>query len=262
MSAASLVAQGYHGYAGWSDKEADADFAATGGAGKGGPSSGGGGSSAPTAEEYADALLKAQEEQIKRETDFLQQYTKDNPFIFDEELARKSATAEYEPYYTELLQDYVSDLNVQRETTRGEANLLTTLRKLDSSARSRNRDLAVDRAREGFAGQGMFFSGIRQRGEGLANVDYVEGQRGATARYDTQEAGYQRQLGQYDVSQERKTRDVGREQQYAVEGGILQREKEAKTQYYVPLEQAFYRQFPSSGGSALKGYTIPEYYRF
>lgn len=35
---------GYHGYAGWDDAGADADFKATGGAGKGGPRSSGGGS--------------------------------------------------------------------------------------------------------------------------------------------------------------------------------------------------------------------------
>lgn len=45
MSASSLVAQGYTGYRGWGDTEADYDFAATGGAGKGGPSSGGNSSS-------------------------------------------------------------------------------------------------------------------------------------------------------------------------------------------------------------------------
>ncbi len=39
-SASELVAMGFHGYAGWGDREADADFKATGGAGKGGPSSG------------------------------------------------------------------------------------------------------------------------------------------------------------------------------------------------------------------------------
>jgi len=43
MSAQDLVSQGYTGYAGWSDVEADADFAATQGAGKGSPNAGGGG---------------------------------------------------------------------------------------------------------------------------------------------------------------------------------------------------------------------------
>src|SRR5688572_13614233 len=38
-TATELVAQGYHGYQGWGNAEAAADFAATQGSGKGGPSS-------------------------------------------------------------------------------------------------------------------------------------------------------------------------------------------------------------------------------
>lgn len=39
MSAQSLINQGFTGYQGWGDAQADADFAATGGAGKGSPNS-------------------------------------------------------------------------------------------------------------------------------------------------------------------------------------------------------------------------------
>lgn len=41
--AQDLVNRGYYGYQGWGDAEAQADFSATGGAGKGEPTSGGGG---------------------------------------------------------------------------------------------------------------------------------------------------------------------------------------------------------------------------
>lgn len=44
-SASELVKMGFHGYAGWDDAGANADFNATGGSGKGGPKSSGGGSS-------------------------------------------------------------------------------------------------------------------------------------------------------------------------------------------------------------------------
>lgn len=257
MSAQGLVNMGYYGYAGWGDSEADADFASTGGKGKGGPQEQG-----KTADQFANDLIKSQEEQIKRETQFLEQYTATNPFVFDEQLARQSATQEYQPYYSELLKDYVSDIDKQRETTRGEATLLTTLKKIDMGGRSREYQLAVDRANEGYAGSGMFFSGIKQRATGLEDVAYKEGVTGAEARYGQQGQALQNQLGQYDISEQRKTRDVGREQGYAIEGGILQRKKEAQTQYYVPLEQSYYRQFPTGSGSSLKGYQIPEYYRY
>lgn len=245
----SLAKYGTPKYAGWNEPEAGYDFAATGGGAK----AGGG--------NFVDNLLKAQEEQIKRETSFLEDYVKKNPFVFDEALARKSATAEYQPYYTELLQDYVADLDKQRETTRGEANLLTTLKKIDTGARSREYQLATDRANEGYAGSGMFFSGIRQKATGLEEIGYKEGVTGSEARFGQQEQGLQNQLGQYDIAQQRKTRDIGREQDYAVEGGILTRKKEAQSQYYTPLEQSYYRQFPTGSGNTLKGYTVPEYFR-
>lgn len=44
MSAQSLVNQGFYGYQGWGDQQADADFAATGGAGKGSSNSSNGSS--------------------------------------------------------------------------------------------------------------------------------------------------------------------------------------------------------------------------
>lgn len=262
MSASSLVAQGFYGYQGWDDAAADADFALTGGAGKG-SATGGGGASDPMqiASQYADSLINTQREQLQRETSFLEGYTRENPFVFDEELARKSATSEYAPYYSELLDDYVKGIDMQRETTRGEAKLLTTLQGLDKGARTRAYDQAVAKANEGFAGQGLFFSGIKQKAVGDTTVDYLEGQTGSTARYENSKANVGRQLEGYDIAQQQKTRDIGREQDYSIEGGILQRKKEATAQYYTPLEQSFYRQFPSSSGGALRGYTVPEYFR-
>lgn len=213
------------------------------------------------AQDFAANLIKAQEETIKRETSFLDQYTASNPFVFDEELARKSATAEYAPYYSELLDDYNKNIDMQRQTTRGEANLLTTLQKLDTGARTRAYDRAINKAEEGFAGQGLFFSGIKQKATGEMGVENQAEQQGQDARYGEQQAGLNRTLQGYDIAESQKARDVGRDQQYAVEGGILQRQREAQSQYYTPLEQSYYRQFPTGSGGTLKGYTVPEYYR-
>lgn len=230
----------------------------------------------PTAEEYAAALIDAEKKQFDEETKFLEQYTKDNPFVFDEELARKSSTAEYEPYYSELLKDYVGNLELQRQTTRGDAALLTTLNKLDMGTRTLNYQNAVKNAEEGYAGRGMFFSGAKNRAVGQEEISYKTGVEGAQARYETGQAGYQRQLGAYDIAEEQKRRDIfggdvalgglakyaGREGEYhgALESGILQRQKEAQAQYYVPLEQTYQRKY-GTPGEALKGYTVPEYYR-
>ncbi len=262
MTAAELVAKGYYGYQGWGDAAAEADFKATGGSGKGGPSggTGGGGQTDPAkiAQDFADSLMKAQAETIKRQTQFLDQYTASNPFVFDEALAKQSATAEYQPYYTELLNDYVKSVDLNKETTRGASSLLTTLQKMDSGARTNAYDRAVRQAQEGFAGQGMFFSGIKDRAIGEKTVDYQGDQNRSNVVAAEQQAGYGRTLQGYDVAQANKTRDVGREQQYAIEGGILQRQKEQTGAYNTNLTQAYTRQFNPGD---LSGYTVPEYAR-
>jgi hypothetical protein len=69
-------------------------------------------------------------------------------------------------------------------------------------------------------------------------------------------------LGTLDTLTARKQRDVGREKQTAIAGGIEQRRGEALTQYYTPFTQMYYRKFPTSSGGALKGYLPEEYLRY
>jgi len=262
-------------YQGWPRWQALADFYEA----KGGDMSrltGGGGSKTSSAEDYAKAIAEAAKKQVEAETKFLEGYKATNPFVFDEELARKSAQTEYEPYYSELLKDYVGNLETQRQTTRGESALLTTLNKLDTGTRTLAYQNAVRNAEEGYAGRGMFFSGARNRAVGQQEINYETGMEEAQSRYETGKAGYERQLGVYDTLEEQKRRDIfggdvalgglakygGRQGEYqaALESGILQRGKEAVTAYNVPFEQAYYRQFGATN-NRVKGYTVPEYYR-
>ena len=265
MTVQELINAGYGGYAGWSDAAANADFNATGGSGKqtSGSSSGSSGGSDGTisAEEYANKIIEAQKKSIEEETKFLEEYTATNPFIFDEELARKSAVAEYEPYYAELLKDYTSDIDLRRGSIQDETKLLAKMKEMDTASRARSYQQAVGRAEEGFAGSGMFFSGNRAKGVGEMNVDYTVGEKREGEIYNRRQSEYGTQLGALDSDLYRKSRDIEREKKSAVESGILTRKKEAQTEYYMPLEQSYYRRFPSSAGGALKGYTLPDYYR-
>jgi hypothetical protein len=269
MSAASLIAQGYGGYAGWGDAEADADFAATGGSGKYTV-----GTDSDTGETFAKDFLEAIAKPLEEETKFLEQYTADNPFVFDEELAKKSSEAEYVEHYTELLQDYVQGVDIKREDVREEGKLLGTLQQLDRESRTRSYERAAREASEGFSGSGLFYSGIKKRVLGEGEVDYRAGVAESETRFESGERGRERQLGTLDIAEERERRDIfggdvergglarivgGGEFQEAVQGGIRQREGERRKQYNVPLEQSYFRRFPSQE-NVLAGYTIPDYY--
>lgn len=64
MSAQSLVNAGYYGYQGWGDAQADADFRATGGAGKGGSNNGGSSGGSGGYQQVSAADIAKLQEQI------------------------------------------------------------------------------------------------------------------------------------------------------------------------------------------------------
>jgi len=226
---------------------------------QGGTQSGAGGASG----NFADNLLKTIKGDIEEQVGFLDKYTKKNPFAFDEELARKSSTAEYEPYYNELLDDYVSQVDLRRATIEDDKKLQQEFKKYETEKSSRDFNKAISNAEQGFAGKGLFFSGNRARDVGEKSVEKVAGDEMRTAQYKADEAGLDRRSTSLDLESSAKTRDIGREQETAIEGGILQRRGEAITQYNVPLTQTYQRRFPVSGSqNALAGYLVPDYMRY
>jgi hypothetical protein len=136
--------------------------------GQGGSSSSG---KVTSTDDYVKQLFEANKKAIEEETKWIKEYSKKNPFVFDELLAKKSATAEYEPYYTELLQDYISDVETKRQTVQDDQALSKTLAQYNTERSSREYARAEEQAMEGFAGSGMFFSGIKERTLGELGIE-------------------------------------------------------------------------------------------
>ena len=210
----------------------------------------------PTTEQIVTDIMDAQQETIDRETKWLEQYQTENPFAFDEQLAKQSATAEYEPYYAELLEDYLSGMELKKETVQDEKKLLGELNRIQTGEATRAYERAVSQAEEGFAGQGMFYSGIKKKAMGEREVEYGAQEKERTERYGVEERGLERQTTALGLEEEVKRKELERGQQEAVETGVLQRRGEAMTQYYTPFLQAYKRQFPT-GTSGIEGY-LPE----
>lgn len=249
---------GFYGYQGWGDAEANANFKATGGAGKGGPSSLAG---VKTPEQIAQDIINSQSEAIKKETSYLEKYQTENPFVFDEVFARESSKAEYEPYYQRLLQDYLSGVNLEKESVQAERGLLQDLYELDTTKRSNLFDRAIQSAEEGSAGRGMFFSGVSRRDVGEKTVDYLGEQKGVEEKFGYGMGALERKEKGIGLEEATTTRGMGEEEQYAIEGGILKRKGEAQTKYYTPLVQSYLRQFPTES-NVLGGYVPPEFLRY
>lgn len=174
-------------------------------------------------------------------------YEQNNPFFFDEQLARKASEAEYSPYYKELLQDYTS--NVERKKSRSIEDLKTTIDQLNAGkeyytgVQRRALDAAERSTNEGYAGRGLFMSGVRGRdikelqtnndaqvGNYLNNYNYNVNQS-KTADTRTKE-DLTTQLSQY-------TRDTEREKKFAIESGVLTRKGEALDEYNIKKQNYY-----------------------
>src|SRR3990167_8424594 len=210
-TAQQLVNMGYYGYAGWGDAEADADFKATNGAGKGGPSS------------SLKAFQDLQTETNKKITE----YTSKNPFKLDEILAekRKQAGEQLDPYYNETLGDYLT--GIQRKisrSTQDTQDLLGELRATSDSFTGTTKlrlDEALNKSAQGFAEAGLFESGQRFRQEGLFPKQTQTGQA--------------RNLEDIALGKKMDVRNIERERQTGIETLAGQLTKEAGQKYGAGL---------------------------
>lgn len=225
---ADEIKSAYPGYASWNDPNAIvADFNATGGAGKGGGYSSG-----------ADSILSSAVNSFLPLVQNVKPYA---PFSFDEALAKEASTAEYAPYYKELLTDYTS--NVERTKSRSAEDLKSTLEQLSAGkeyytgVQRRALDTATRNTNEGYAGNGLFFSGVRQRDvkELQTENEAAVGNYLGTYKYNVGQAetGNKRTIENQDTALAQYKRDTGREETYAIKGGVLQRKNEALQEYNI-----------------------------
>ncbi len=137
-------------------------------------------------ESFADQIIKAVVDPLQAEIESwwkrLDQYDKNNPFAFDEALARASSQERLNPYFDATLNEFMT--GVRRSSTRSVEDMTRTIGELnaDASKLSDQERLATQEAirssEEGFAGSGLFFSGKRERQTGLEEVQGAQAQEG------------------------------------------------------------------------------------
>ena len=120
-------------------------------------------SNVPTAED----ILKSSMDKIKEQVAFFKDFTSNNPFKFDEILAKQMAEEKYRPYYTQVLQDFVEPLQDKiGKSLSDETKLLgelTRQKEYGVSSKTAEFDKAIEKATEGFAGSGLLGSGLATR---------------------------------------------------------------------------------------------------
>lgn len=170
---------------------------------------GGAGANQDPVERILEASRRAAEEAIKpfqEAGERAKQFDEENPFSFDEALARASAEERFDPFFEAELDEFVTGVQRQRQRTRADEEavrreLTTQTENFVGRARRGIQD-ALQGAREGFAGAGLFFSGRRISREGRIGIEGEE-QIGDTLR----RAGLQERESR--LREQRTLEDVG-----------------------------------------------------
>lgn len=213
----------------------------------------GGGQASP--EQMAQQMIDAMMAPFQQAFDRAKQYEKDNPFFFDEQMARASSQERYDPYYNAELTDFVTGIERRRQaSTQDERRILEEITADTESYMGRskkNLDEAIRASEQGFAGAGLFFSGERQRRTGSLEVEAGQQQRdylrGQAYQGETATLGKQRTLADLASTEATGRRRQTAERETALLTDIGQQEKEAKAKY--ELERQQFIGYPLSGGS-------------
>lgn len=166
-------------------------------------------------------------------------YTDVNPFYFDEENAKELATAEFSPYYDELLSDYMHDVDTTKTRLQNDNGKI--LSELNSQKdyfikeQGTNLERVIRGIKEGYEGAGLYFSGNRNRDIKETQADVQGGIEDYMRQSKYKKEGYNtdlsRNIEDIDLAANRYTRDIGREKETAITGQVNTMEGEELDQY-------------------------------
>lgn len=223
-------------------------------------------STAP-ATKSAEELIREQEERTKKliqeQFDFLKGYLEKNPFAFDEALVREASSEKYRGYYEEVLQDFVEPLQDKiTRSTEDQTRILDELvrrRDLGETQKLREIEEGLEKSRQGFAGRGLFGSGLEKRATGVEEIKGNENLQDFLAKSkfeeDTTSIAGQRERADFQTDIEKKQRDVfgqGREYDTAVAKEVQEQKKTQAAKYSISAEEAYRSRFgtPYVGGNS------------
>jgi len=256
----ALRLYGTEAYTGWGETEAAADAKAKGITSGSGSSGYGFDFSVPTfdpnsipvSQPTLTSLNVNIDDYIKAIQDTLpeppEEYLKANPFYFDEQAAREVSTAEFAPYYDEILNDYLSDIKLTSEKYRGDTTrILADLDKqkeLFVRNNAQEFDKIIRGIKEGYSGKGLYFGGENARAQkeaDLSNTNTLEGYMNTYgSRVGQTKAEDEYAQTKFRTDAQRKARDIEREKQSAIYGGINTQKNEAIDEYLYGM-QTYYK---------------------
>jgi len=188
------------------------------------------------------------------ENEFLnraQEFDEQNPFSFDEALARASSEERYNPYYEAELGDFISGVERKKESLAGQKDLLTELNQMETRIDKRNMDEAIRQSEQGFAGAGLFFSGDRSRETNLQKISGKEQAQEKDSRFQYNLGEIGRGESELDQSLATQKRRVQAEKETAIQTDISQRKAEELAQREIERGQYIGSPYTTQGVNSL-----------
>lgn len=188
-----------------------------------------------------------------------EEYLKANPFYFDEQSAREVSTAEFSPYYDEMLSDYLGDIKLTSEKNRGDATrILADLDKQKELFMQKNGtdfEKTIRGIKEGYSSKGLYFGGENMRTQVEAQKDNANQLEGYMNTYGNKVGQTQAEdtyaQTQSQIAGQQKARDIGRQKVSDIYGGVQTQKNEAIDEYLYGM-QTYYK------NPNWKSLTVPE----
>ena len=191
----------------------------------------GGGGAGKSADQVMQDMINEMSQKFAELGTRYKAYETSNPFAFDEVLAKASSEERLGPYYQAELTDYVTGVERQKQAIGGERTLLTELNRTTAGAEKRNLDEAIKQSEEGFAGQGLYFSGANERSTGMKQIAGQERAQTRELQLGEQMAGLGRQESALQTGEATQRRRWGAERQTAIETDLAQQKRQEQAQW-------------------------------
>lgn len=207
-----------------------------------------------------EQIIKQKEDETKRliqeQLDFLKDFLKDNPFAFDESMARVAAESKYRPYFEEQLSDFINPLQdkIQR-STEDQSRILGELvrrRELGETQKTREIMEGLEKSRGGFVGRGLFGSGVQKRDTAMDEIKGTEELSDFLTRSRFEEEGTaisgERERTDLGTDINQKQRDIfgtGREFDTSVAKELETKRMSNASRYGLRAEEAYQSRFGS-----------------
>lgn len=207
------------------------------------------------ATDYINKIIDSITAPLKQANERAGQFDSNNPFSFDELLAKQSAEERLSPYYESELRDYVSGANRARGRTMQDEQRLR--RELDITTETTSGRLKQDiqetikSTEEGFASSGLLNSGARERATGITDTrgsedlsSYLRGQDYTRNQSVNRES---RNLEDIAAGQNTYQRKLSAEQATSLTTDVEQQRQQALAKR--ELERQNYIGYPLGGGT-------------